>query len=80
MSSSFGFVLLSFHPFAFTEAGGLSFDHSSISRYFQHARLIPVVGVGERGEYQLVYGDLQRQHSFDITLRFTGPVPADYRQ
>ena len=38
------------------------------------------MGVGKRGEYQLVHGDLPRQHSFGATLRFTGPVPADSRQ
>ncbi|CAM9956414.1 unnamed protein product [Ascophyllum nodosum] len=41
---------------------------------------VPIVGVGKRGAYQLVYGDLPRQHSFGTTLRFTGPVPADSRQ
>ena len=49
-------------------------------RYFQHAHFIPIVGVGKRGEYQLVHGDLPRQHSFGTTLRFTGPVLADSRQ
>ena len=49
-------------------------------RYFQHAHFIPMVGVGKRGEYYLVHGDLPRQHSFGTTLRFTGPVPADSRQ
>ena len=49
-------------------------------RYFQHAHFIPIVSVGKRGEYQLVHGDLPRQHSFGTTLRFTGPVPADSRQ
>ena len=48
--------------------------------YFQHAHFIPIVGVEKRGEYQLVHGDLPRQHSFGTTLRFTGPVPADSRQ
>ena len=52
----------------------------SYRRYFQHARFIPIVGVGKRGEYELVHGDLPRQHSFGTTLRFTGPVPADSRQ
>ena len=33
-------------------------------RYFQHAHFIPIVGVGKRGEYYLVRGDLPRQHSF----------------
>ena len=49
-------------------------------RYFQHAHFIPIVDVGKRGEYQLVHGDLPRQHPFRTTLRFTGPVPADSRQ
>ena len=51
-----------------------------IRRYFQHAHFIPIVGVGKRGEYSLVHGDLPRQHSFGTTLRFTGPVLADSRQ
>ena len=38
------------------------------------------LGVGKRSEYELVHGDLPRQHSFGTTLRFTGPVPADSRQ
>ena len=49
-------------------------------RYFQHAHFIPIVGVGKRGEYNLVHGDLPRQHSFGTTLRLTGPVLADSRQ
>ena len=49
-------------------------------RYFQHAHFIPIVGVGKRGIYQLVHGDLLRQHPFGTTLRFTGPVPGDSRQ
>ena len=49
-------------------------------RYFQHAHFIPLVGVGKRGEYELVHGDLLRQHLFGTTLRFSGPVPADSRQ
>ena len=49
-------------------------------RYFQHAHFIPIVGVGKRGEYNLVHGDVPRQQSFETTLRFTGPVPADSRQ
>ena len=44
-------------------------------RYFQHAYFIPIVGVGERGVYYLVHGDLPRQHSFGTTLRFTHLVP-----
>ena len=30
----------------------------TICRYFQHAHFIPIVGVGKRGEYYLVHGDL----------------------
>ena len=48
--------------------------------YFQHAHFIPIKGVGKRGAYYLVHGDLPRQHSFGTTLRFTDPVPADSRQ
>ena len=47
---------------------------------FQHAHFIPIVGVGKRGVYSLVHGDLPRQHPFGTTLRFTGPVPVDSRQ
>ena len=32
-----------------------------------------------RCAYQLVHGDLPRQHPFGTTLRFTSPVPADSR-
>ena len=40
-----------------------------------------MVGVEKRGAYRFVYDDLPiRQHSFDITLRFTGPDSADSRQ
>ena len=50
-------------------------------RYFPHAHFMPIVGVGKKGVYQLVHGDLPRQHSFGTTLRFTdGPVPVDSRQ
>ena len=35
------------------------------------------MGMGKRGAYKLVHGDLPRQHLFGTTLRFTGPVPAD---
>ena len=52
----------------------------SAVRYFQHAHFIPIVGVGKRGAYYLVQGDLPRQHPFGTTLRFTGPVLADSRQ
>ena len=48
--------------------------------YFHHAYFIPIVGVGKRGAYQLVLGDLPRKYSLGTTLRFTGPVPADARQ
>ena len=54
--------------------------HSSTRRYFQYAHFIPILGMGKRGAYQLVHGDLPREHSFGTTLRFTGPVPADSRQ
>ena len=46
----------------------------------QQAHFIPIVGVGKRGAYDLVYGDLPRQHPFGTTLRFTGSVPTDSRQ
>ena len=49
-------------------------------QYFQHPHFIRIVGVGKRGAYELVHGDLPRQHPFGTTLRFTGPVPADSRQ
>ena len=48
--------------------------------YFQHAHFIPIVGVGKRGAYSLVHGDLPRQHSFGTILRTTCPVTADSRQ
>ena len=51
-----------------------------LRRYFQHAHFIPIVGVGKRGEYLLVHGDVPRQHSFGTTLRIIGTVPADPRQ
>ena len=50
------------------------------SRYFECAHFIPRVDVGKRGAYSLVRGDLRRQHPFGTTLRFTGPMPADYRR
>ena len=50
------------------------------TRVIQHAYFIPIVGVGKRGAYSLVHGDLPRQHPFGTTLRFTGPVPADSRR
>ena len=55
-------------------------DKSSTRRCFQYANFIPIVGVGKTGAYQLVHGNLPRQHLFGTTLRFTGPVPADSRQ
>ena len=58
--------------------GGLLPD--IILELFQHAHFIPIMGVGKRGGYQVVHGDLPRQHPFGTTLRFTGPVPADSRQ
>ena len=73
--------VLSSHPFIILDVrlacGRTSRGHR---RYFQHAHFIPIVGVGKRGEYYLVHGDLPRQHPFGTTLRFTGPVPADSRQ
>ena len=42
----------------------------SYRRYFQHAHFIPTVGVGKRGAYQLVHGDLPRQHPFGTTLNW----------
>ena len=46
---------------------------------FQHAHFIPITGVGKSGAYELVHGDMPRQHSFRTTLRTTGPVPAHSR-
>ena len=51
-----------------------------LRRYFQHVHFIPMVGVGKRGTYQLVHGNLPRQHPSETTLRFTGPEPANSRQ
>ena len=31
-------------------------------RHFQHGHFLRIVGVGKRGAYQLVHGDLPRQH------------------
>ena len=59
---------------------GRKSSRGRVYRYIQHAHLIAIVGVGKRGEYYLVHGDLPRQHSFGTTLRFTGPVLADSRQ
>ena len=47
---------------------------------YNYAHFISIVGVGTRGAYYLVYGDLPRQHPFGTTLRFTGPMSADSRQ
>ena len=41
-----------------------------VAYIFQHAHFIPIVGVGKRS----------RQHSFETTLTFFGPVAADTRQ
>ena len=49
-------------------------------RYFQYAHFIPIVGVGKRGAYQLIHGDLPRQHPSGTTLMFTGSMSADSRQ
>ena len=49
-----------------------------LSTCYNH--FIPIVGVGKRGAYWLVHGDLPRQHPFVTTLRFIGPVPADSPQ
>ena len=48
-------------------------------RYFQHAHFIQIEGVGKIGAYQLVRGDLPRQHPFGTTLTCTGLVPVDSR-
>ena len=50
-----------------------------LARTFQHSHFIPIVGVGKRGAYSLVHGDLPSQHSFGTTLRFTGPVRGSER-
>ena len=42
--------------------------------------VILTVGVGKRDAYELVHGDLPRQHHFKTTLRCTGSMPADSRQ
>ena len=47
---------------------------------YRYRVLTTIVGVGKRGAYQFVHGDLPRQHSFGTALRFTDPVPADSRQ
>ena len=67
-------------PFILTLAICMAIHTYMFRRYFQQAHSIPIVGVGKRGAYQLVHGDMPRQHSFETTLRFTGPVPADSRQ
>ena len=45
-----------------------------------YAHFIPTVGVGRKGAFELVRGDLPRQHSFGFTLTFTGPVSSYSRQ
>ena len=57
-----------------------SFLPSHIRRYFQLAYFILIVDVGKKGANSFDHGDLPRQHAFEITLRFTGHVPADSRQ
>ena len=52
-----------------------------ICRYFQHAHLIPTVGVGK--ERRILVGPwwpAKAAPVTGITLRFTGPVLADSRQ
>ena len=69
----------------------VSFSYFSISRstselpgkngiVVQHAHFIPIVGVENEGIYYVVHGDLPKQHSFETTLRLTGPKPADAGQ
>ena len=41
--------------------------HQCYIGYFRHAHSIPIVGVGKRGAYELVHGDLPRQHPFGTT-------------
>ena len=72
--------LINTYIHAYTHTYIHTYIHTSICRYFQHAHFIPTVGVGKRGVYSVVCGDLPRQHSFGTNLRFTGPVPADSRQ
>ena len=55
---------------------GLPYRHTVLSTCLLHTNS----GCGKRGEYELVHGDLPRQHPFGTTLRFTGPAPADSRQ
>ena len=62
------------------ETSPLIFMFRTCCPYFQHAHFIPIVGVEKLGAYELVHGDLPRQHSFGTTFRFIGPVPADSRQ
>ena len=50
------------------------------SSILQHSYFIPIVGVGKKGAYWLIHGDLPRQHSYGTILRFTSPVPADSRK
>ena len=46
----------------------------------QHAHSIPIVGVENKGTYDVARGDRPKQHSFETTLRLTGPEPADSGQ
>ena len=64
----------------FREAAGAGPVVLKTAGTFNMPTFIPIVGVGTRGEYELVHGDLPRQHSFGTTLRFTSPLPADSRQ
>ena len=66
-------------PLGLATDGGYVFFLINLRR-FQHARSIPIVGVRKRGAYELVHGDLPRQHSFGTILRLTDPVPSDSRQ
>ena len=56
------------------------FLQSFLGMHFQHARFIPIVGVGKRGAYELIHGDLPRKLPFGTKLRLTDPVPADSRR
>ena len=58
--------------------GGQGVTTPVLSTCYNH--FIPIVGVGKRGANYLVHGDLLRQHSFGTASRFTGLVPADFRQ
>ena len=68
-------------PDSFTDDNMVLCYNHITSRDFQHTHyFILIMGVGKRGAYESVHGDLPRQHPFGTTLRFTGPVPADSRQ